>query len=128
MIYRSLVFILLSSASCFSFAQVNQQTEEELHKTLLGRFEQIAGGYYVNELCNYLKPDEKSAFVTKVAELNIFAQKKFGSQMILTSQKMGRMGAARKPYSECKIKSKEFFDAALFLVNDLYSKIIKKAT
>ena len=111
-----------------AFPQVYENSEEEMKSILLSRFEQVAGGYYVNELCEFLTVDEKNDYVGKVAQLNILAQKQFGSKMIIMSQKRGRMGAARKPYSECKDTSKEFFDASQILVDDLYNRLIRDAT
>ena len=108
--------------SALSFAE--NLPKDQIERILIQRFEQVAGGYYVNENCSFIQGDEKTTYIGKLSQVNIYAQKLIGSKIIYSQQKRGKLGANRKPYSNCESEAKNLFEAAKMMTEMFYDDLI----
>jgi len=102
-----IIAILLLPTKAFS-------NENELQKRLIAsaleEYGKVAGAWYLNEKCNYIKNEEKSKFKDNVALITVALAKDLASPKLLYPIQNSAKNIIEKPkYSDCKGKTKDIF-------------------
>src|SRR5690606_20408284 len=103
----------------------NDLTKEELHQILLGRYQVIAGAWYVNKKCNFLSVKESENLEKHVGALNVYAQHNqlAPTEILLQMQKNAQFGASLPKYSSCGEEAKNMVKSAQQLSSMLYQDL-----
>jgi hypothetical protein len=101
--------------------------KSQLHKILMGRYQVIAGSWYINKNCSFL-PDEKSKnFEKYVGALNVYAQhnKLAPTEHLLQMQKNARFGASLEKYASCGQDAKTTVNNSFKLAEMLHQDLVQ---
>ena len=98
----------------------------DLHSILIGRYQAIAGAWFIEQNCKFLEPEQRVSFEKYVGALNAYAQHKalVPTDQLLQMQKDGKMASELPTYSVCKEDSENLVRPTFMLTEMLYQDLI----
>ncbi len=102
-------------------------TKTQLHGLLLGRYQALAGAWFVNEQCSTLEAKQSEQLATLINNLNVYTrdQKLATDDELVSMQNKAKQIASKDKYKACKEPSKQLVDGGYQLAWYLHQHLIK---
>jgi len=107
--------------------QTQNLSKDQLHKVLLGRYQVIAGAWYINKNCRVLGNEQSEKFEKYVGDLNVYAQNNqlAPTQHLLLMQQNARFGASLEKYASCDEEAESVVKGSYALAEMLHQDLVQ---
>lgn len=108
---RILLVFLLILSSYTNVHAAQKPSKDEIIASALEEYGKVAGSWYLNEKCSFVKDTKRAAFEKNVAAITVALSKGLGGYKLLHPiQKGAKKASEKKEYSSCNKQVKALFE------------------